>query len=1068
MKVSIRTRLVIVLVGVLGLSTALNALVASYFTDRQNEDAAFAALRNDLLGWQTDLQALAWQLRGVGTATVGDVVILDQLGELMTLEFNIEDPGHAAERREMKRALGYRKTVSINRLQLALRTGGFSSIEVYSRGHLSHAIWPSGAGMSVRDAEDRPVWVVAGTDAKGDLPLRSWPAWDQAAPPAQVRRLPDTPAPPSAAIVFTPSGEPAIEITVPVQGVVEDVLTDAAHNAMVRYFSELAVAGARDGDVGVGPAVTGAGRKPTVVAVVVFRKVIGRAMLANIAGKTGRSPALMAPGHAGGQILGAQFPVLPGGGPADCGPGEASQCTVSAGGRSFYVAILPLQFEGREQLLLGLAEPRDGTLANVRQTVLAILLLACATLLISVALGLWWMRRFVDPIAHLTATVRRITGARPGSVAGAPTLERLGPAELDAPGEVGALARAFNDMLGELQRSFETLELRVQARTAELRQHARYLRTLIDMLPMRAWFKDTEGRFLAVNQAEADVHGVPADQLVGKSAHDLWPRELADAFRAEDLEVMRTGQQITLEESEPGPHGLAWREVFKAAVVDEDGSVLGTVGAARDISGQKAAAAAREAALAEARRLAQLRSDFLAQMSHELRTPLNGVLGFAQMLQRDDAITARQAKGLRVIEESGRHLLRLIDDILDLARIDAAKLVLYPSEVNLPLFLQSVCDVVRIKAEEKGLLFSSEAGTGLPEAVSVDENRLRQVLLNLLSNAIKFTDRGQVTLRVQALHAPAMAGAPAAEPTVRLRFEVQDTGIGLDPEQAARLFQPFEQVSDMRHRSGGSGLGLAISRQLVRLMGGDVAVRSQPGEGSVFSFEIDVPTATASLVPVSGRGRPTGYRGARQVVLVVDDVAQNREMLFDGLSALGFDVIEAGNGQECLDVAQRTRPDLVLMDVMMPVMDGPQATRHLRQMPGLADVPVVATSASVTPEVEAACRAAGADAFIAKPIDQDQLLDTLASLLGLSWVYGGARPDMLAQAGAGQTLVYPPADEMQELRRLARIGNMSSLRQRAELLRLDERYAPFADRLIELASAFQTTAITALVAGPRH
>jgi len=1070
-RVGIRQKIVLVLVGVLALSTALNALVASYFTNRQNEETAFTGLRNDLLGWQTDLQGMTRQLRNVAIATVGDVAILDQLNELMTLEFHLDDPARASEHREMRRTLGYRKTVSISRLQLALRTGGFSGIEVYSLGRLSHTLSPSGAGMSIRGENGRPTWAVAQADAKGDLPLRSWPAWKQARIPTGDSKIPTELLPPSVTILFPPSDDAVIEIAVPVQGYVEDVMTDAASNSIARFFSELSVVGGQPAG-GAPLSATGVpGKAPIVLAVVVFRKRIDRAMLENIAGKTGKVPVLLSPDGGHVQLLDSSFPVLPGRSGPGCGTVESPQCVVSTGQKSFYVAFQPLQLEGRAAMLLGLAAPRDGTLANIRQTVFAILLLASATMLISVALGLWWVRRFTDPITHLTAAVKRITGdRRTRNAAQAPALERLAQADLDTPGEVGALARAFNDMLGELQRSFETLEHRVQARTAELRQQARYLRTLIDMLPMRAWFKDTESRFLAVNQAEAQLHRMEPDQLVGKAAHELWPREQADAFRNEDIEVMRSRQRKMLEESEAGPGGVVWREIYKAPVIDEDGSILGTVGVARDISERKAAEAAREAALAEARRLAQLRSEFLAQMSHELRTPLNGVLGFAQLLQRDHALTASQARGLRVIEESGAHLLRLIDDILDLARIDAAKLVLHPSEVNLSVFLQAVCDVVRIRAEEKGLIFSCEAGDDLPQAVSVDERRLRQVLLNLLANAIKFTDHGQVTLRVRAQPAGPADEAPGAEPRLRLRFEVQDTGIGISAEQAGRLFQPFEQVSDAPHRAGGTGLGLAICRQLARLMGGDVAVQSQLGQGSLFWFEIVVAAATAAPGAALQSGQPTGYLGPRRTVLVVDDVEQNRLVLYEGLQSLGFEVIEARDGQECLDIAQRKRPDLVLMDVMMPVMDGPQATRLLRQLPGLAEVPVIATSASVTPDVEAECRAAGANAFVPKPIDQNLLLDTLASMLDLVWVREPVVPGRAAAADStGDALVYPPPEEMRELRRLARIGNMGPLRQRAEQLgKLDARYAPFAARLARLASEFQTTAITALVERQGH
>jgi PAS domain S-box-containing protein len=868
-----------------------------------------------------------------------------------------------------------------------------------------------------------------------------------------------------------------MEIAVPVHGYADDVLTDAVVSPMVRYFSELSVASDTGTRSPEGVAAAQPGKVPRVFAVVVFRKRIDLAMLESVARKTGKSPLLLSPDGRHRQQLDDQS-VIP---PEMEQQAQAMfsadspvplQRSVSNGDESFYVAMLPWRFENEPRLMLALSSPRAKTLHNIRQTVVAILAAAGATMLLSVAVGLWWVKRFMDPIVDLTAAVKRITSRRrDGNGPRRQTVERLQPVDIEAPDEVGALARAFNDMMGELQHSFETLEQRVQARTAELRQQARYLRTLIDMLPMWAWFKDTESRFLAVNQAAAAGRGLSPDELVGKSDHDVFPRALADAFRADDMDVMTSRRQKTLEETQQVEGQTVWLETFKAPVVDDDGTVLGTVGVARNISERKAAEAAREAALAEAQRLARMRSEFLAHMSHELRTPLNGILGFAQILQADKPLNQRQARGLKVIEESGQHLLRLIDDILDLARIDAGKMILESHEVDLSAFLQGVCDIVSVKAEEKNLLFGYREAGPMPAGVRTDDQRLRQVLLNLLSNAIKFTDSGQVTLSVQALAPAANGGAdePGSESTVRLRFEVHDSGIGMSEAQLERLFQPFEQVADPQRREGGTGLGLAISRRLVRMMGGDIRVRSRPGEGSVFSFELVLPIAQPHPSIPPGRERPIGYAGPRRSVLVIDDVRQNREMMFEALNSLGFEVFGANDGQMGLDVAVKARPDLILMDAMMPVMDGCEATRRLRRLPSLADVPVIATSASATPDVEARCHAAGADAFLRKPIEQDALLEALANLMGLTWIYEEpeARPAAVAgSAGTDSGLVYPPLEEMQVLRQLARTGNMRSVRERAEhLRRLDPRYAAFAARLATLAEACQSRAITALVEG---
>ena len=530
------------------------------------------------------------------------------------------------------------------------------------------------------------------------------------------------------------------------------------------------------------------------------------------------------------------------------------------------------------------------------------------------------------------------------------------------------------------------LEQRVQERTQELRRQARYLRTLIDTLPMLAWLKDTRSRYLVVNHARAQARGHTVAQVEGQSDAELLTPELARQELADDQEVMQSRQRKTTEECLANENGGIWMETYKAAVLDEDGTVLGTVGVARNISERKAAEAAREVALSEARRLARQRSQFLAHMSHELRTPLNAMMGFAQILQRDTSLTERAAKAVRIIEESGQHLLRLINDILDLARIDAGKLELMPVELHLAAFLQIVRDTIQVKADDKGLRFAFEPAPELPETVCVDEKRLRQVLLNLLSNAVKFSDTGQITLRV-------MRVAPHGGRVVRLRFEVEDEGIGMSERELARAFQPFEQAADARRREGGTGLGLAISRQLVHLMGGEIQVRSWVGEGSVFSFEIDTAAAPTAASASRERGVPIGYLGARRRILIADDVTENRALLVALLSSLDFQVTEVENGWQTLQDVGRTRPDLVVVDLAMPILDGWETIRGLRRTPELAELPIIATSASATAEVEASSRAAGANAFVGKPIQETGLLQLLGELLRLEWLYEAESPD---------------------------------------------------------------------------
>jgi signal transduction histidine kinase/DNA-binding NarL/FixJ family response regulator len=482
---------------------------------------------------------------------------------------------------------------------------------------------------------------------------------------------------------------------------------------------------------------------------------------------------------------------------------------------------------------------------------------------------------------------------------------------------------------------------------------------------------------------------------------------------------------------------------------------------------RKAAEAAREAALAEAVSLARQRSNFLAQMSHELRTPLNAIIGYAQLLKRDKhLLNDRQAAGLATIHESGQHLLTLINDILDLARVEAGRMVLYPATVHLDAFLQVVVDIMRVKAEEKGLSFEYALAPDLPAAVTIDETRLRQVLLNLLGNAVKFTDTGRVSLRVL----PAPSAEPVADgdnqATARLRFEVADSGIGMTAQQLGRIFQPFEQVATAQRREGGTGLGLAISQQLVRLMGGNIDVVSEPGKGSTFWFEIDVPVATAAPVTVAPQETLVGYEGARKRLLVVDDVPQNRAMMLDLLQDAGFIVAAATNGLECLVLLDSFKPDLILMDVMMPVMDGNETTRQIRRMPGWGAVPIVAVTASASAEDEHRSRDAGADAFLAKPIDHDALLRTIGKLLSLKWVTEQPAPQPSAPAEVDDTaMVVPPAEEIEELWQLAQIGNMRQIREQASYLRSrNPAYAAFANRLDTLAQGYHSKQLAAFVA----
>ncbi len=370
-------------------------------------------------------------------------------------------------------------------------------------------------------------------------------------------------------------------------------------------------------------------------------------------------------------------------------------------------------------------------------------------------------------------------------------------------------------------------------------------------------------------------------------------------------------------------------------------------------------------------------------MSHELRTPLNAILGFAQILKRDKTLGERNRFAVDTIESSGAHLLALLNDVLDLSRIEAGRLELYPSVVELRSLLQSVVDIVRAKAEQKKLHLVIDLAHDLPHSVQVDERRLRQVLLNLLGNAIKFTDSGRIALRASVL--PPCGVGPHAQR--RLRIEVEDTGVGIAPADLHTIFEPYEQAGDPARRAGGSGLGLAISRALVHALGGMIGVVSVPQAGSCFWLELDVNLLPGGALAQDDEREIRGYLGPRRTVLIADDSIEHRALMTTLLRSLAFETVEACNGAEALLQAQATQPDLILMDNAMPEMTGTQAVAALRAQPQFESVPVIAISASVTQAQAQQCLASGFDTFLPKPIKFGELLHAIGALLRLQWTY---------------------------------------------------------------------------------
>ncbi|MCB0209880.1 MAG: response regulator [Anaerolineae bacterium] len=396
----------------------------------------------------------------------------------------------------------------------------------------------------------------------------------------------------------------------------------------------------------------------------------------------------------------------------------------------------------------------------------------------------------------------------------------------------------------------------------------------------------------------------------------------------------------------------------------------------------------------------QAKSTFLANMSHELRTPLNAILGFARLLHRDTNLTAHQRENLDIINRSGEYLLSLINDILNIAKIEAGQLTVQPQSFDLYQLLDELEEMFQLRAAEKGLQLMFEPTPDLPRFIRTDQSKLHQVLINLISNAIKFTEEGGVTVRVGSRKYE--AGSIEVEsrkekpyplpptPYSLLHVEIEDTGAGIAADEQARLFEAFAQTRSGEQAQEGTGLGLAISRQYVRLLGGDISVSSQVGKGSIFAFEWPVELVAESELAVSRpKRRVIGLEpGQPQYrLLIVEDRWTNRRLLLNLLEPLGFELREAENGLEAIEIWKAWQPHLIWMDMRMPVLDGYEATRRIKKtLQGQATL-IIALTASSFEEQRAGVLSAGCDDFVRKPFREEEIFDAIARHLGLKYVY---------------------------------------------------------------------------------
>ncbi len=454
------------------------------------------------------------------------------------------------------------------------------------------------------------------------------------------------------------------------------------------------------------------------------------------------------------------------------------------------------------------------------------------------------------------------------------------------------------------------------------------------------------------------------------------------------------------------------------------------------------------------------KSEFMANMSHELRTPLNGILGYTQIIQNSPNLSKKEQRGIEIIHRCGKHLLTLINDILDFTKIEAHQIKLHTSDFHFPSFLQEVVEICRIKTEQKGLSFIYLTPENLPSGINIDKRRLRQVLINLLSNAIKFTEKGCVTLQVEVLEIK----KESLSETVRLLFHIEDTGIGMKPEVIDKIFSPFEQLGTTKNKSEGTGLGLALSQKIIEMMNSKIIVKSELEMGSVFQFEIECPVADdwTGTSSITRTGRIIGYIGKKKQILIVDDRWENRSLFINLLSTIGFDLIEAENGQDGLEKAIKYQPDLIISDIKMPIMHGWKMLYEIRKLEQLENTLFFFCSVSTSDNENQKAMQAGANYFLNKPVKSNELYRILAKQLNLTWRYSVEENIKLipSKAPPKNKIIIPPISELTMLLEFAKQGKIKGIQKELDrIAEIDREYQQFVSELNLFAQSFNINKI---------
>lgn len=659
--------------------------------------------------------------------------------------------------------------------------------------------------------------------------------------------------------------------------------------------------------------------------------------------------------------------------------------------------------------------PMDHIESRVNRAIWETVCIVCIGLAVFLVIVFLGMQHYVlRPLRMLQQGILQVT--RTGDYA-----HRLPVSRSD---EIGTLTSCFNEMMDSirtselaLQQTTQALEEHrqhleevVQERTAELKtanqnlsealtanqiSEQRY-RSLFDNAPEGIVLIDEKDHVVRVNEEFVRMFGFQPEEVLGHSLDDtIIPEHLRTEGQQLKRSIMESRRSVTETLRKRKDGSLIPVSVTGAPIVVNH-RVTGVYAIYRDITELKEAESKLKQAKEAAEAANRAKSLFLANMSHEIRTPMNAILGYTQLMQQDPSLSTDLRQHLDTISRSGNHLLSLINDILEMSKIEAGRIELHPAVCDLHSMLGDIRRMFDMRTQAKGLSLEFICEKDVPRYMILDEGKLRQVIINLLANGVKFTEQGKITLHVAAEPVDTEAVSDETSRHYRLQFSVEDTGPGIQPEDLELIFRSFEQTDIGRHKEG-TGLGLAICRAYVNRMGGTISVESQVGKGSLFRFFILAQTASQQNEPRSqplSAVRKLAVQSVPLRILVADDNAANRDILTRMLERVGFEVRQAQNGEECLELHAQWHPHVVLMDIRMPVMDGVEATRRIKASAIGKGTIVIAVSASALEEQKTAVLKYGADAFIRKPFIQAEVLSEIQRLTGIEYEHEGiAEPE---------------------------------------------------------------------------